>query len=97
MIKVVNKRRGEQGEYVGGGSPLGNPFIAGRDGSREDVVENYTDWFGDKVAEQDPVVMNELRRLWKLWKTKGELRLQCWCAPLKCHAEVIKEFLEEYE
>ncbi len=24
-------------------------------------------------------------------------RLACWCAPLECHAEVIMEFLEEWE
>lgn len=40
--------------------------------------------------------MNELYRLYKIAKTYGKLRLFCWCAPKRCHAETIKTFLEFY-
>ena len=34
-IIIVNKHHGKSGEYIGRGSPLGNPFVIGKDGSRE--------------------------------------------------------------
>ena len=36
----------------------------------------------------------ELERLKKLHVEYGKLRLFCWCAPKRCHAETIKQFLE---
>ena len=41
--------------------------------------------------------MEELRRLYKIHKHYGRLRLFCWCAPAQCHSEIIKEFLEIME
>ena len=30
--------------YVGRPSPLGNPFVLGRDGNREEVIAEYRHW-----------------------------------------------------
>ena len=40
--------------------------------------------------------MDELRRLYKILATHGKLRLFCWCAPKRCHAETIAKFLANY-
>lgn len=34
-IIIVNKHHSKSGEYIGRGSPLGNPFIIGTHGDRE--------------------------------------------------------------
>lgn len=48
MIQVLSVRgRGGVrpcGEYVGRPSALGNPFLVGRDGTREDVIARYRKW-----------------------------------------------------
>ncbi len=52
----------------------GNRFVIGRDGTREEVIQRYIDWF----TTQDHLITSI-----------GELTgsdLICWCAPLKCHA-----------
>lgn len=66
--------------YVGRPTPFGNPFVIGRDGSREQVVARYREWL---------LSQPEL-----LARVRHELRnkdLVCWCAPLACHADVLLE------
>lgn len=83
MSKVVNLRREPYDEYIGRGSPWGNPFVIGPDGSREEVVEKYEAW----VREQ-PDLIGRLDEL------KGK-RLGCFCKPRACHGDVLIRLLEE--
>ncbi|MBS4001977.1 MAG: DUF4326 domain-containing protein [Afipia sp.] len=84
MCKVLNARRTGRHStatqvYIGRPSKWGNPFVIGRDGSRADVIAKYRAWI---VAQ--PELLNAL----------GELRgrdLVCWCAPLACHGDVLRE------
>ena len=82
--------------YIGRGSPLGNPFVIGRDGDRDEVIHRYRNWFAMKVKSQDSVVMAELRRLYRIHRDAGDLVLGCFCAPQACHGDVIKDFLDRY-
>lgn len=96
MIKVGLKW--EPGaQYIGRGSALGNPFVMKHEGERDEVCEKYEVWFKKKVAENDPRVMNELRRLFVLHRKQGQLTLGCFCAPKRCHGETIKRFLDQFE
>ena len=94
---VVTSRKGNEpflGEYVGRPSPLGNPFMIGRDGTREQVIAKYRSWIVQEWdREPHGVVMNEIRRLARLAMVQP-LRLICWCAPEACHADVIKQTIE---
>lgn len=92
MIRVVNKRAMPRGYsiYIGRPSPLGNPFRIGPDGDRARVVELYRQWIEIKIEDNDPCVVDELRRI----KEAGDVNLVCWCSPLPCHGDVIKEIVE---
>ena len=79
--RVLNKKhlRGPtpNAVYVGRPSKWGNPFVIGRDGTREQVIEKYEQWL-----KQQPNLLACL----------GELTskdLICWCFPLPCHADVL--------
>jgi hypothetical protein len=65
------------------GSKWGNPFIMldESDTERERVVEAYRDW----IVTQ-PELMSCLEDL------RGK-RLGCWCAPRRCHGDVLVELL----
>lgn len=92
-IIIVNKHHGKSGEYIGRGSPLGNPFVIGKDGSREQVIAKYRVWLNEQIMRKNPVVLDELNRLGnKAIDDKG-LALQCFCYPKPCHGEIIKEKL----
>ena len=96
MIRVVNKRthRGAA-EYIGRPSPLGNPFVIGRDGDRDAVVAKYADWLARQAAEPGPV-REALVRLWRKAKAGEDIHLCCWCAPQRCHGDEVRAFLERY-
>ena len=98
MIKVVNRKRGETGEYVGRPSPLGNQFVIGRDGTREEVIRLYRTWLWNQmlVRANPPRARREILHLRKELEIMGELTLVCWCAPEPCHADVIAEAIEEW-
>jgi hypothetical protein len=84
MRKVLNARRvgkdpAPDRVYVGRPSKWGNPFVIGRDGSRDQVIAKYCAW----IVRQPALVaaLHELR---------GK-DLVCWCAPERCHADVLME------
>lgn len=94
-IKLGNKKRGDtEGEYIGRGSPLGNPYRIGRDGTREEVIVKFSQWIVQKINAGDPDIINELGRLEELTITNQGLTLLCYCAPEKCHGEIIRAILD---
>ena len=103
-IIVANVRDGVEGEYVGRpargrkGSPLGNPFVIGPDGFRDDVVAKYREALLRITSRRtmwDVRADAELERLTDLYRERGSLTLLCWCSPLPCHGDVIRDFILE--
>ena len=92
-ITIVNKHHGKSGEYIGRGSPLGNPFVIGKHGTREQVIAKYKVWLQEQIDKGNPVVLDELNRLGNKAIDEKGLVLQCFCYPKSCHGEVIKEKL----
>lgn len=92
-IIIVNKHHGKSGEYIGRGSPLGNPFVIGKDGTREQVIAKYKVWLQEQIDKDNPVVLDELNRLGNKAIDEKGLTLQCFCYPKPCHGGVIKEKL----
>lgn len=75
---------------------LGNPFIMHTEADRDRVCDEYRDYFNDLVEQKEPQAMNALRGLFKLGKQQGYLKLGCHCAPKRCHADTIANFLKQY-
>ena len=103
-IAVANRRdvptlRAREGEgpvhvYVGRPSPLGNPYRIGPDGDRERVIARFSHWLYDQLRHLPAgAAAREFDRLLDLARA-GDLVLVCHCAPLPCHAEVIKGAIE---
>jgi len=65
---------------------FGNPFVIGEHGSRTDVIEKFKEYFYRRIATDE-----EFKR--RVLELKGK-RLGCFCAPQKCHGDIIVEFLE---
>lgn len=93
MIRIAHCKR-VKGEYVGRPSPLGNPFVVGVHGDRAQVIEMYEIWLTQQIMEKNPEVIQALDRLFDKMMN-GDLILTCWCSPLDCHADVIRQILEE--
>ena len=78
-IKIVHCKKDKFDIYIGRGSKWGNPFIIGKDGNREEVINKYETYLRNK-----PKLLQALPELKN--KTLG-----CFCAPLSCHGDILKK------
>ncbi len=97
MIRIVNLRNYKLHENevlikVDRTSPVGNPFIMHNESERDKVCDKYEEYFQNS-KERDRF-MNYLRIIYTKAKTQ-DVALGCWCYPKRCHAETIKNFIEE--
>jgi hypothetical protein len=80
-IRVLNKKccakSVANSVYIGRPSIWGNPFVIGKDGTRDQVIKKYEAWL---VQQRD--LMERLHEL------RGK-DLVCWCAPCACHGDVL--------
>lgn len=88
MTTVVNKTHEPYDVYIGRGSIFGNPYVIGRDGTREQVIARYEEWF--KFLIRDSKFVAELKSL------KGK-KLGCFCSPLLCHGHIIADYVNSLE
>jgi len=99
MIKIKNLREQKPTQdwdiQVDRSSPLGNPFTMQQltQADRNKVCDEYAEYFAVKLQQKDTTFMTELNRLIGIYKKFGMLNLFCWCAPQKCHAETIADYI----
>lgn len=63
---------------------------------RDRVCDLYEKWFADKIAQKDQLVLETLRQIWRDGADSGHVRLGCYCAPRRCHAQTIARFLTNH-
>lgn len=82
---VGNKRQPatERDVYIGRPTKWGNPFVIGRDGTRQQVIEKFDRW----ICQQPELIAAARSEL------KGK-RLVCWCAPELCHGDTLAAIAE---
>jgi hypothetical protein len=85
------------------GTILGNPFTHnGKRKSlaklsfptRDEAIDAYKDYF-EQMYEQNEAFKNAVDTIYEVYKKGEDVYLQCWCKPLRCHGEVIRDFLQK--
>lgn len=85
-MKVVNIRKGEKYTvYCGRPSILGNPFIVGKDGTRDEVIAKFREH-----------ALNNSAVKYAIAKLKETDILGCYCKPLPCHCDEIINIYKYY-
>lgn len=80
---VVNKHHGVPYDtYIGRGSPWGNPFVIGKDGDRDEVIDKY-----EQHLRESPRLLDRLHEL------RGKT-LACFCAPARCHGDILARYAD---
>lgn len=96
-LTVVNVYHDDYDEYIGRenkklglkASIFHNPFIIGRDGTRDEVLELYRPYIKRKLDRGEIPIK-------KLLALQGK-RVACYCAPNKrCHGHILDELISEY-
>jgi hypothetical protein len=94
MIYIENiKVYGGPGIKIMRGTPLGNPFVIGRDGDRDEVIEKYRGWLWKQIkcrTGQPYIMLNKI----KAQAIAGDVHLICCCKPLRCHGDIVKAAVE---
>ncbi len=83
MNRIVHCKKEPYDVYIGRPSIWGNPFVIGKDGSREEVIQKYKEY-----------ILNKPELLKQLYKLKNKV-LGCWCKPQACHGDVLVELIKE--
>lgn len=104
-IIVYNKAHeehiGDNVFYIGRGSLFGNPFthIKNKETkaeaiveSREKTLECYKEYFNMMYNSKD-WFKEAVDKIYELYKNGTDVYLECYCAPLPCHGDIIKDFL----
>lgn len=97
MIVVVNRHNHEltKRDYsICRGTPLGNPFEINANRSRSEAIALYKDYILEKIKNKDKPVCATLNNIYREAKV-GEVYLVCFCKPLACHGDVLKNILDE--
>jgi hypothetical protein len=83
---------GRPGKGVAG--PFGNPFIVGRDGTRDEVIAKHAAWFH---APEQVELRNELYReaVSRLDAGASQVVLTCFCHPKSCHCDTMVRWLDK--
>lgn len=100
MIRVVNRSNyGGVAYYVGRPGPLANPYThvpnryaKWKVATRNEAVEKYRDWLLEMLTMENET-FQAFRELVETYRAFGGLVLSCWCAPLNCHANVIRDMI----
>lgn len=77
-------------------SRLSNPFTQG---TRLNMCRSFEHMFDRSVREQGSSIRESFTSLWNLYlqcrKEDVNLTLLCFCHPLKCHTETLREYLNK--
>lgn len=73
---------------------LGNPFRMESEDDRDEVCDNYEEYFHEKLHSTDLEFTNFLCDLIEITIDQGYIKLGCHCAPKRCHLDTVKRFLD---
>lgn len=107
MIYVYNLRvethNGPNSFYIGRGSVLGNPYTHIKDRKtkaiyevkdRDEAIDRYSDYF-DLMYGSNIAYTKAIDEIYDIYKSGEDVYLGCFCKPLRCHGDIIKEKLEK--
>lgn len=81
--RVVNLKEEGYDVRIDRKTKWGNPYVVGRDGTREECIDKYAEWLEDQEH-----LLNALHEL------KGK-RLGCWCHPHPCHGDILSRLANQ--
>lgn len=94
-MRVINRKTATPEEmktavYIGRPSPLKNPYPMDKEEDRDRVVDSFECYFVKALLRRIPVIETAFRAL------TPDSVLMCFCAPLRCHGDVIAKIFTTY-
>lgn len=99
-IRVVSRRKvgvkpmaGELVVPIDRGSMLGNPHRMAYEAQRAEVILCFREDLVRDWRSNGPM-RKEIERIAEIVRSGQDVALACWCAPKRCHGDVIKRAIE---
>jgi len=98
-VIVVKTQDTGDGIYIGRpmsgqkGSVLENPYRVKDESQRGTTLVAYKSHLKEIYVVKDSPAKAECQRLADILESEGTITLRCWCAPKKCHGDVIAQVL----
>lgn len=81
--------------YVGRPSALGNPYLMQKPEERAMVISGFEQYLLEEVDNEGSAAKAAFERIVEACRLYEHVELACWCAPRKCHADVIRSLVLE--
>lgn len=107
MIYVYNRTKetheGPNNYFIGRPSILGNPYTHIKDKTtlasyvvrtRDEAIDLYDHYF-DVMYSGNIEYKKLIDEIYEKYKNGIDIYLECYCAPLRCHGDIIKEKLQK--
>ena len=106
MIKVVNKSKHTPTSddfYIGRGSCMGNPYHSKESkhsqalykvDSVEEAISKYGEHLDSELLSDNRSICDFMKTLVERELNDKKTNLVCYCAPDKCHGDIIKKYAE---
>lgn len=75
---------------------LSNPFIVNESTCRATSLLAFHADFGTEMERRKGQRYDEVCRIVKLLQRGQDVILMCWCYPLPCHGQTIKQWIEKF-
>ena len=96
MLTVLNRHHGNpKGQYIGRGTPLGNPFKVEKGRTRRQAIEQFRKWALNALTDQRHPFTVAAKELKTRHDAGEDIKLVCSCKPDACHGDIIVELIEE--
>ena len=96
MLTVLNRHHGNpKGQYIGRGTPLGNPLKVEKGRTRRQAIEQFRKWAINALADERHPFTVAAREIKARHDAGEDVRLICSCKPDNCHGDIIVELIEE--
>ena len=108
MIKIFNLATethvGDNVYNISRDGIFGNPFTHIKNGktkadvvvgSRDEAIDLYSAYF-DKMYNGDEAFRKAFDEMFERYESGSDIYLGCYCAPLRCHGEIIEQKLVQF-
>lgn len=96
MLTVHNRHVGNpKGQYIGRGTPLGNPFKVEKGRTKRQALDQFRKWALNTLQDQNHPFTVAAKDVKQRHDAGEEVKLICSCPPTACHGDVLIELIEE--
>ena len=95
-VQIINLRSNQPYDFrCDRQSPVGNPYTMHNESERDEVCEQYAILFDQTMHNNNNTSKFKayIQRIVDFHKQHGHVTLACWCAPKRCHCEIIKQWV----